>query len=64
MSRDPREPYGGILADEMGLGKSLQMLSTIATTQKHASLFVESSSNPLKKSVKTTLIIVPSARKL
>jgi SWI/SNF-related matrix-associated actin-dependent regulator of chromatin subfamily A3 len=60
--------FGGILADDMGLGKSLSMIATIVATLLNAKQFAEARSQTCltvdtsKIRVKSTLIVVPSAR--
>lgn len=65
----PEERGGGILADEMGMGKSLCVLALILDTlekghewaqQRHSEAF---RSSKVQKCSRSTLIIVPSARK-
>ncbi|KAF2088966.1 hypothetical protein K490DRAFT_72630 [Saccharata proteae CBS 121410] len=51
---------GGIIADEMGLGKSLTMLSAIVGSFNLAKEFAQSSKSH-GKTLKATLVIVPSA---
>ena len=59
---------GGLLADEMGLGKTLSMLSAIMMSREEAhnfqSGFGSCSLPAIGMPVKTTLIVVPSTRKL
>ncbi|CEJ93517.1 hypothetical protein VHEMI09098 [[Torrubiella] hemipterigena] len=64
----PRDIPGGILADDMGLGKTLTMIAAIMSTLPHAERFAsevprqrDSSSFAPLISVKTTLVVVPSA---
>ena len=65
----PEETLGGILADEMGPGKSLTMLAAIITSLHNASNYAASrnlqpdNNGSLAIAAKSTLVIVPSARK-
>ena len=68
-SEAPKATFGGILADEMGLGKSLTMLSAIMASLGDAESYVHSKMCGLSDddqsviTAKSTLLIVPSARK-
>ena len=64
----PNDAAGGILADDMGLGKSLTMLTAIAASLPDAYRFVTTKTDgnlnkEMLPNARSTLIIVPSARK-
>lgn len=67
----PQDFLGGILADDMGLGKSLTMLSAIVSSLERAGEYVlrgpcstvSTTALDPPKTAKSTLIVVPSARK-
>jgi hypothetical protein len=56
----PLDFRGGLLADDMGLGKTLSMISLIAANQANLPTAPNSMASTV---VKTTLLIVPPARK-
>lgn len=64
----PQEKGGGILADEMGMGKSLSLLALILQTMDNSHTWVEEKRHAehvsTRRSTHSTLVIVPSARKL
>lgn len=65
-STKPVEQGGGILADEMGLGKSLSILSLTMQTLDTARAWAEGKSDMGDQKLKfsrSTLVVVPSARK-
>jgi SWI/SNF-related matrix-associated actin-dependent regulator of chromatin subfamily A3 len=60
----PPSFQGGLLADDMGLGKTLTMISLIASNQGIEYLpSPRITSEPLRDTTKTTLLIVPPPRK-
>ena len=64
ISKMPHEVQGGILADEMGLGKTITMLAQIVATRHVAESFATAErASTARFRTKSTLIVVPSARK-
>ena len=64
----PDERGGGILADEMGMGKSLSILALIAKTLDDGKEWAQQQNDSAEgkaalKHSRSTLVVVPSARK-
>ncbi|KAH8590621.1 SNF2 family N-terminal domain-containing protein [Bisporella sp. PMI_857] len=60
----PPDFRGGLLADDMGLGKTLSMICLITANQACSDLPIARGSFHISSPLKTTLLIVPPARKL